>query len=188
MRRSPMVRRVRVSAAVAFACVVMVMPGVSAQAAGALPGVGGAITGDLASGQGISKACLVWSQGGVVECFGSVQELKSREAQLRPTGSATGGSSRGVSPLSLCYSYLQLFSGPSFSGSELDIWDVGYWVNLSVYGFANVTVSFANGGCQSYLAKGPNGSVAWYPSSGPWVAVANMGLYWNDTLQSVYIA
>jgi hypothetical protein len=135
-----------------------------------------------------AQACLVWTQGGVVECFSSLGQLRAAETQLRPGLAGSSRAAGGASPNTGCYSDLQLFSGASYTGSELDIWDVGLWVNLSNYGFANRTVSFSNGGCQSYLAKGPNGSVAWYPNSGPWTAVANMGLYWNDTIESVYIA
>ena len=153
---------------------------------GAAPAVGatGAMP-DLASGWGSATACLVWTQGGVVECFASQEELRATEAQLRPVQALAPGS---ASPMSLCYADLRLFSGPSYSGSELDVWDVGTWVNLAAYGFANVTVSFSNGSCQAYLAKGPNGTVAWYPNSGPWASVANMGLYWNDSVQSVFIS
>jgi hypothetical protein len=165
------------SVAVVMVLVVGVTSGVSAAPAANVP-----------TGSTPPSACLVWTQGGVVECFSSVGQLKTTETQLRRRLTGSSGAVGGVSPNTSCYSDLQLFSGPSFTGSEVDIWDVGIWVNLSNFGFANRTVSFSNGGCQSYLAKGPNGSVAWYPNSGPWVAVANMGLYWNDTIESVYIS
>ncbi|HZQ88193.1 MAG TPA: hypothetical protein VFA83_25320 [Acidimicrobiales bacterium] len=111
---------------------------------------------------------------GTVRCFTSVDTLKGAEAQL------------AAQPASSCF--LDLYSGANYTGSELDIYATGFWLNLSLYGFANRTVSFVNGPCQSYLAKGVNGGVPWYSNSGPWVAVANMGLYWNYSIQSVYIA
>ncbi len=127
----------------------------------------------------------MWTQGGVVECFASAQLLADAEAQLRAAGAPLA---RGLSSNGLCFSDVKLFSGASYTGLELDIWDVGYWVNLSSYGFQNLPVSFINGACQSYLAKGQDGTVPWYPNSGRWVAVANMGLYWDYTLESVYVS
>jgi len=159
--------------------------GVGAGAAAVAGSAGGTSPVDLSHGWGSAKACLVWTQGGIVECFASAQELAAAETRLRAASVALAP---GVIPNASCNSDVKLFSGSSYTGLELDIWDVGYWVNLSAYGFANLTVSFINGGCQSYLAKGPNGTVAWYPNSGPWVAVSNMGLYWNYTLESVYVS
>jgi hypothetical protein len=142
----------------------------------------GNTTVDLSTGWGTAKGCFV-QQDGDAQCFTTVTAMKAAEAHL-----PTAGSSSEVSPATSCSSNLELFSGASFSGSELDILANGYWLNLSPYGFADVTVSFVNGGCQSYLAKGTNGGTPWYSNSGPYVAVSNMGLYWNDTIQSVYIA
>jgi hypothetical protein len=134
---------------------------------------------DLSAGWGAAKGCVVTSQA-AVECFTSIAALKAAESPLLATA--------GVSANGGCSSYLELFSGASFTGSELDLFEAGVWLNLSAYGFADRTVSFINGACQSYLAKGVNGGVPWYANSGPWVEVVNMGLYWNDTIQSVYIA
>jgi len=168
----------------ALAAVAM-LGGVPLAGAATVAGSAGGGSVDLSHGWGSAKACLVWTQGGVVECFATAEELAAAESQLRAAAAPLAG---GVVPNASCNSDVRLFSGASYTGLELDIWDVGYWVNLSAYGFANLTVSFINGGCQSYLAKGPNGGVAWYPNSGPWVAVANMGLYWNYTLESVYVS
>jgi hypothetical protein len=139
----------------------------------AAPGEFSAAAASPASGPSAGGACMV-DPTGTVRCFTSVEGLKAAEAQLP------------AQPASSCF--LQLFSGANFSGSELDLYATGFWVNLSSYGFADRTVSFSNGPCQSYLAKGVNGGTPWYSNSGPWVAVANLGLYWNDTIQSVYIA
>jgi hypothetical protein len=166
-------------AAAVVGCVLSIVPGAP------LANASSNTAPELANGSGGAKACLVWTQGGVVRCFASSDQLKAAEARLRPGGPPTSGA---VSANSLCYSYLDLYSGANFTGLELDIWDVGFWVNLSPYGFGGLTVSFANGGCQSYLAKGVNGGVPWYNNSGPWVAVADMGLYWDYSIQSVYVS
>jgi hypothetical protein len=142
----------------------------------------GSTTIDLSTGWGAAKGCFV-QQDGDAQCFTTVAAMKAAEAQL-----LTGTSSSEVSPETSCSSNLELFSGASFTGSEFDILANGYWLNLSSYGFADVTVSLVNGGCQSYLAQGTNGGTPWYSNSGPYVAVSNMGLYWNDTIKSVYIA
>jgi hypothetical protein len=144
--------------------------------------IGGVLRAGPAQAQTIEapQSCVVWTQGGVVECFGSVAALKAAEAALSPQRAAM------ASPQTSCDSDLELFSGANYTGSELDIWDNGYWVNLSSYGWADVAVSFSNGACQSYLATGTNGSGSWYPSSGPWVSVPNMGFF-DYGVKSVYI-
>ena len=60
----------RRSRIVAAALAAIVMLGV-AEGAGAAPSVGGGTGVDLSGGWGSAKACLVWTQGGVVECFAS---------------------------------------------------------------------------------------------------------------------
>jgi len=142
---------------------------------------------DLASGWGGAQACLVGPGAGVVECFATVAEMKAAEATLG-LGSSPVPAAGSASPAASCTGDVELFSGASYTGRELDDWDDGVWANLSVFGFADTTVSFQGGACQFYLAQGTNGSGSWYPGyTGPYGASPNMGLYWNDTIQSVYI-
>ena len=167
------------SAALAAFGVLGVMPGVSAAPSRPEATLSGAPI-DLSAGWGAAKGCVVWGQSGGVECFTSIAALKAAESHHQAAA--------GVPPPGTCSSYLDLFSGASFSGSELDVYDDAVWLNLSTFGFADRTVSFINGACQSYLAKGVSGGVPWYSNSGPWVEISNMGLYWNDTIQSVYVS
>jgi hypothetical protein len=139
---------------------------------------------DMSQGWGAAKACLVWQQGGVVECFATRQELEAREAQLRPAGPA---STTAAAPDTSCASSLDLYTGANYTGNQLDLWDIGVWQNLADYGFDNVTVSFVGGACAFHLAQNANGGGYWYPGyTGAYGASPNMGS-WDDTVSSVYI-
>jgi hypothetical protein len=178
-----------VAVVVALAGVVLMAPGVStAESSGGSVATLGTGTVDLSSGWGAAKACFSAQQGAELECFASVAAMKAAEAKLGLTGSSSPAGSSSAAPATSCSSYVELFSGASYTGLEFDDFDDGYWLNLSSVGFADLTVSFAGGACQFYLAQGTNGGGSWYPGyTGPYGTSTNMGLYWNDTIKSVYI-
>jgi hypothetical protein len=149
---------------------------------------------DLAGDWGEATACLVWRQGGVMECFRSEAALDEREAQLgagrQPaTAPETAGgptAARAYYYSWYCSSPLRLYEHNWYGGRRLSFWDRGYWQNLGDYGFDNSTSSYIVGGCYAHLAEHPNGGGWWYPGpTYPWAGEPVMG--WQDVISSIYI-
>lgn len=179
--------RLVVGALISLSTVLCAAQGSSAATVGARHGVlakYGGTTIDLSKGWGTAKACLIWQQGGVSECFATAQEFQTRKSALRASQGGAGFASPNVPQ---CASSLDLFTGAGFSGLELSLWDEGYWLNLSNAGFSKVTVSFSGGACSFHLAKGTFGTGNWYPGNTNAFATAyDMGT-WDRTIQSTYI-
>ena len=145
---------------------------------------------NLADDWGEATACLVWRQGGVVECFRSVDALDALEARLAPRRAATApatddGSLLAASSYS-CWSSLRLFEHNWYGGRQLLFWDRGYWQNLYLYGFDDQLSSYIVGGCYAHLAEHPDGGGWWYP--GPTYPYAGEpAMWWQDVISSIYI-
>lgn len=146
---------------------------------------------NLAEDWGDAKACLVWRQGGVLECFRTVEALDALEARLRPEREPASPSSDGSVVAAYSYSYscsssLRLYEHNWYSGRRLSFWDRGYWQNLYWYGFDNQASSYIVGGCYAHLAEHPDGGGWWYPGpTYPYAGEPVMG--WQDVISSIYI-
>lgn len=150
---------------------------------------------DLAGDWGEARACLVWRQGGVLECFRSEAALDAKEAQLRGGRSARDGLNGGEDGATeseafrssgYCSSSLRLYEHNWYSGRRLSFWDRGYWQNLADYGFEDRTSSYIVGGCYVYLAEHAWGGGWWYPGpTYPYAGEPVMG--WQDVISSIYI-
>ena len=144
---------------------------------------------DLAEDWGEARACLVWRQGGVLECFRTPEALDAREAQLaqargKPSSDEATTASFGWS----CSSPLRLFDFYYYGGRQLSFWDRGYWQNLWEFGFDNRTSSYAIGACYAYLAEYANGGGWWYPGPDwPWAGEPIMSWDWQNTISSIYV-
>jgi hypothetical protein len=129
---------------------------------------------NLTLGWGQAAACT--SDGARTDCFRTEAQMDrflGRQARLTLD----------------CSSSLRLYSNSGFGGSVLNLTARGSWLNLSNYGFDNVTSSYSVGACDSYLASGASGGGSWYP--GPTTAGSSSGTMlagWNDVISSVYIA
>lgn len=133
---------------------------------------------DLSQGWGEAQACLVFSGGGIIECFRDRDGLHAREAQL-------AGSS---AMLAACSSPLRLYADIYYGGRELALYDRGYWQNLSTWSFDNQLSSYKVGACGVRLAENANGGGAWYPgntSAGAWEPFMLSG--WDNRVSSIYI-
>lgn len=154
---------------------------------------------DLAGDWGDAQACLVWRQGGVLECFRTRQALAGRERSLQAAhgggggGAPQGGSASGSGTVTAfsaysCWSSLRLFDYGGYGGRELDFWDRGYWQNLGDYGFDDSTSSYIVGGCYSHLAEYRDGAGWWYPGdTSPYHGEPYMYSNWNNRVSSIYI-
>jgi hypothetical protein len=144
---------------------------------------------NLAEDWGDAKACLVWRQGGVLECFRSVEALDALEARLAPRRGVTAPSSDGsllAASSYSCWSSLRLYEHSWYGGRRLSFWDRGYWQNLYLYGFDDQASSYIVGGCYVHLAEHPDGGGWWYPGpTYPFAGDPVMG--WQDVISSIYI-
>ena len=62
------------------------------------------------------------------------------------------------------------------------------WLNLSAYGFDNLTSSYRVGACSVYMAENSSGGGSWYPGNTSAGAQASAMLSgWNNRVSSVYI-
>lgn len=149
---------------------------------------------DLSQDWEEARACLVWRQGGVLECFRTPQSLDARMAQLSPerqrgpdSPDATETMSYSTSSFS-CSSSLRLFDYSYYGGRQLSFWDRGFWQNLSDFGFEDRTSSYAVGGCYAHLAEHAWGGGWWYPGpTYPYAGEPVMYAGWSNTISSIYI-
>ena len=145
---------------------------------------------DLAADWEGAAACLVWRQGGVLQCFRDAAELDALEARLsKGRHAAEPELTASIAAYSgMCGSSLRLYEHNYYGGRKLSFWDRGYWQNLSDYGFEDRTSSYIVGACYVHLAEHANGGGWWY--SGPTYPYAGepvMGVGWQDVISSIYI-
>lgn len=126
-----------------------------------------------------SRSCLVWAQGGVVECFGSDKDLDARSTELSAAKAGRAGT---------CASSLDVWADAGFVGTHLRFWDEGVWINLADYGFDNQLSSYYGGACSFHLAESAWGGGAWYPGpTGPYGSSNDVGTAWDDRVSSVFV-
>ena len=149
---------------------------------------------DLSQSWGEARACLIWRQGGVEECFRTPEEMDARAFQLSPERAGRPDSTSGTATASYsassysCSSSLRLYDYNYYGGRQLSFWDRGYWQNLWDYGFDDRTSSYAVGGCYVHLAEDPDGWGWWYPGpTYPWAGEPVMSWDWQNTISSIYI-
>jgi hypothetical protein len=151
---------------------------------------------DLSKDWEDARACLVWRQGGVLECFRNPQAMEARVAQVSPgsagrpnsAGSPDSGETMAYASSWSCSSSLRLFDYTSYGGRQLWFWDRGYWQNLWDYGFEDRTSSYAVGGCYAHLAEHAWGGGWWYPGpTYPYAGEPVMSWGWSNTISSIYI-
>lgn len=171
MHRSRLVKRwLSLSVIVAFTFVLSPALGISTGSS------------STAAPTGEMEACLVWQTEGLFECFRSEKELDERVLDLGQEKSS------GLSRLAACSTGLRLYDGTGYAGSVLVVLDRSVWINLSSYGFDNLTSSYKVGACSSYFAENSSGGGSWYPTSDTqaWDQASSMLAGWNNRVSSVY--
>lgn len=134
---------------------------------------------NLAQSWGAATACT--SDGVTTQCFRSVEEMDTSVASAVTTGS--------VVALATCTTALRLYSGTSYSGTVLQLSSRLSTINLSTYGFDNITSSYQVGACGSTFYDGASGVAPTYPGpTGANAASASMLTGWDNRVSSVYIA
>ena len=149
---------------------------------------------DLSKDWEEARACLVWRQGGVLECFRTPEALDARAAHLsperagRPDAKDSGDTTSFSASAYSCSGSLRLWDYNYYSGRQLSFWDRGYWQNLGDYGFNDRTSSYAVGACYAHLAEHRWGGGWWYPGpTYPYAGEPVMSWDWQNTISSIYI-
>jgi len=87
-----------------------------------------------------------------------------------------------------CSSALRLYTGTSYTGTVLNLSTEFSTINLSTYGFDNVTSSYKVGACDADFYSAANLAGTLYPgntSANVWSTTMLSG--WNNVISSVYI-
>ncbi|MFP5319990.1 MAG: hypothetical protein ACLGI2_17075 [Acidimicrobiia bacterium] len=144
---------------------------------------------DLRAGWGAARACMVWNEAAVVECFRTPEEMSAREEALAARGGRRTGDSVTASSTWSCSSPLRLYEHGYYGGRQLSFWDAGFWQNLGDWGFNDAVSSYRVGSCHAWMAEHSWGGGEWYPgNTSPWVNSPTMWSGWNDRISSIYNA
>ncbi len=142
---------------------------------------------DLRFGWETARACA--TDGVETTCYANEAEMTSAlgfatSPPETPPPAGTSGMLRVA-----CDSYLRLYTGTNYTGSILALTTRGVVLNLSDYGFNNVTSSYRVGGCASTFWDLSNaGGTVYGGGSGAWAQSATMPGGWDNRISSVFIA
>ena len=134
---------------------------------------------DMASGWEDAVACDVEPTGNT--CYRTMAAFNAAVAPVP---------AKGVVALaaSYCGSSVRLFDGTSYTGTMLALNLRSTNINLSTYGFDNVTSSYKVGSCDSEFFNGVNGGGAMYPgNTSAGAQASSMVTGWSNQVSSVYI-
>jgi hypothetical protein len=135
---------------------------------------------NLADGWDGAAVCAVTPSG--TQCFATQAAFQSWAADTNPVSDVS------PAPDVNCSTALELFTGTSYGGTELALYEEGIWLNLSTYGFSDSTNSYKVGACSVSMNSGTNGGGSTYPGASTAGSDAtSMASGWSDRLQSVYI-
>lgn len=127
-----------------------------------------------------ATACDVGPTG--IVCYRSEKELSAAARRRASSSSAVGTMAL------YCGSSLKLYDGISYTGNMLALNLRFTPLNLSAYGFDNVTTSYKVGACDVELYAGPNLTGSTYPgNTAVYAQSSSMSTGWNNLVSSVYI-
>jgi hypothetical protein len=141
---------------------------------------------DLRFGWDAAHACQ--TDGIETVCYDSETEMIAALDAAAAASVATAPTGASGLLRASCSSYLRLYTGTNYSGSVLALTTQYTYLNLSSYGFNNVTSSFRVGACPSYFFDLTNGGAPQY--TGPTSAGTQsptMLAGWDNRVSSVYI-
>jgi hypothetical protein len=141
---------------------------------------------DLSVSWGAATACA--ELGELVDCYRTEAELLDAHPELDSPPDTTRGARQQQQLLAACSSSLRLYSATGYSGNALHLTTRYVAINLSTYGFDNMTSSYRVGACAAAFYSGANLGGTQYPGStaaGVWSATMTSG--WNNVVSSVLI-
>jgi hypothetical protein len=126
-------------------------------------------------------ACNVTPTGS--ECFHSESEM---DAYLStPAEAAT----MLLSPATSCSSSLRLYAGTSYTGTVLNLYVQGSFINLASYSFDNLTSSYKVGACSTvFYSSASGGGLVYTGDTSALAQAATMNFGWDNVVSSVYIS
>jgi hypothetical protein len=142
---------------------------------------------DLRFGWDTARACA--TDGVETTCYDTEAEMTA--ALGLPTGAPETTAPTGTSGMRriACDSYLRLYTGTNYTGSILALTTRGVVLNLSSYGFNNVTSSYRIGGCSStFWDLSSGGAPVYGGATWAWASASAMNGGWDNRVSSVYIA
>lgn len=142
---------------------------------------------DMRDGWDGARACN--TDGETTTCWDTEPEmllaLAAQGLSTTPTADAAGAST--ARRQYTCSTYLRLYTGTNYSGSVLAISSRYVVLNLSSYGFNNVTSSYRIGACSSaFWDLNSGGAPAYGGNTGVGVWSPNMLSGWDNRISSVY--
>ena len=131
---------------------------------------------DLSKDWGEAKAC--WSDGRTTECFRTESQLDSQINQRFTLKAA----------VATCATSVKLYSNTSYGGSVLSLVTRTVPINLSTYGFDNLTSSYVIGSCSALFYDYANNVSPTYPgSTNANSSAASMLTGWDNRVSSIRI-
>ncbi len=142
---------------------------------------------DLRFGWDAARACS--TDGVVTTCYDTEAEMiASLGLPAQPPAGSDPSAGSGFVRAS-CDSYLRLYTGSSYTGSVLALTTRAWVLNLSDYGFNNVTSSYKVGGCASTFYDLSNaGGTVYGGGTWAWAQSATMLSGWDNRVSSVWIS
>lgn len=140
---------------------------------------------DGTHGWGDAQACEVSDDG--MRCFRTEAQLIAYQQQHTASSRDPIASRSTRSRSQRCTTSLRLYSAPAFTGRVLYLNTRNRVVNLSAYGFDNVTSSFKNGSCTATLRSRSHLRGATYPARWPWSSHLRLWPGWDNSISSVYL-
>ena len=139
---------------------------------------------DLRDGWGEATACT--TDNVTTECFRTEAEL---DKFVIDTASLTNLTIDDLIILSTCSTSLKLYANTSYGGATLALSTRGTFLNLSSWGFDNITSSYKIGACSATFYDGANGGAPTYPgNTSAGASATSMLSGWDNRVGSVYIS
>lgn len=139
---------------------------------------------DLSESWGGAGACVELTT--TTECFDTEGELLAAHPELHAVAAPNKAGLGVVALVADCSSSLRLYDGGSYTGSVLFLTTRQLVLNLSSYGFDNITSSFKVGACATSFFSLANAGGGTF-SRAAFAQSASMPAGFNNVLSSVYI-
>lgn len=126
-----------------------------------------------------------------VRCFATVADMERATSPRILEAGSTRSESTSASAASYCHGrsdlWLYLYEFSSYGGRVLKFRDVGYWQNLSTWGFNDQMTSWRNDTyCAVYAAEGNSGAGSWLTLAAR-SSSSYVGSTWDNRVSSIYI-
>lgn len=140
---------------------------------------------DLRFGWDAARACQ--TDGIQTTCYDT--EALMLAAMGAPANAAAAPAGSAGLKRAACGSYLRLYTGTNYTGSVLALTTQYTVLNLSSYGFNNVTSSYRVGGCSStFYDLSFAGAPVYGGATWAWAEASSMLSGWDNRVSSIYIS